>query len=172
MNSSNFNQFNSIFSTNIIVDRSVNFGSVGNGDIEDIIFNPNSDWEGEGVSLTQFYFHELGHVLHNRAALVEWQGWEVTEDFWGLKIENKAIEKWFKKMDFGRHKDQFKKIYNQYFLDHREWFAESHSILVHRQMGWALRPYQNLFYDLCIKGHKLHPSLLLTVEDTVGRLSC
>ena len=170
MNSSNFNQFNSIFSTKIILDYSVKFGMVGNCDIEDILYNPNSDWKGEGVSLTQFYFHEVGHVLHNRAALVEWEGWEVTEDFFGLKVQNLAIEKWFRQMDFARHKSSFKKIYNQYFVDHREWFAESHSILVHKKMGWSLRPSQEFFYDLCIKGKKLHPSLLLTVEDTVRRL--
>jgi len=171
MSTFNFDRFNETFQTAILIDHSVKFGCVGHGDIEDIIYNPNSDWKGEGVSLTQFYFHELGHIFHNRAAVAGWEGWEVGEDFFGEKIQNLAIEKWFKEMDFGRYQNKFKKRYNQYFVDHREWFAESHNVLVHKKMGWTLRPSQELFYDICIKGHEIHKSLTLTVEETVRLLS-
>ena len=172
MSTFNFDRYNEIFNTDILIDRSVNFGMVSEGDIETIVFNPNSDWEGEAVSFTQFYFHELGHILHNRAAVARWEGWEIAEDFHGLKVQNLDIEKWFKENEIPEYKVYFKRkrLYIQYFKDHREWFAESHSILVHKRMGWPLRQYQELFYDLCIKGHKLHESLILTVEDTVNKL--
>jgi hypothetical protein len=175
MNNSSFNQWNQKFNTVTTPTNGVIFGCVPNGDIEEILFNPNSPWEEEGVSCSQFYFHEFGHIVHNRMVVVRFGGWAVEEDFFGKIVWNKLLEEWFVKQSFDKYKDQFKRfMYHQYLLDHREWWAETLCIIIHKRMRWALRPSQERFYALCIEPYILKCPLWCTldavVKDTIASL--
>ena len=174
MNNLSFDQWNRLFSTITTPTNGIVFGCVPNGDIEEILFNPNSPWEEEGIIPSQFYFHELGHIQHNRMVIVGFGEWEVEEDFWGEKISNKLLEEWFVKQSFDTYKDQFKSMYHQYLLDHREWWAETYCIMIHKRMKWALRPSQERFYALCIEHYilecPLYSTLNAAVKDTIASL--
>jgi len=178
MNNSSFNQWNRLFSTLTTSTNNLDFGCVPNGEIEEILFNPNSPWEDWGVTPSQFYFHELGHIQHNRMTVVGYGGWTVEQDFFGEKIVNKLLEEWFVELCFAcnriGYKDQFNSWYHQYLVDHREWWAETYSILIHKKMGWTLRPSQERFYALCIQPYlsKCPVSGILdaVVKDTIALL--
>lgn len=175
MNNSSFIKWNTLFNTYTTLNNSVVFGCVPNGDIEEILFNPNSPWLEEGVTPSQFYFHELGHVQHNRMVVVEFGGWTVEEDFFGEKVSNSLLEEWFVKQSFDKYKGEFKSFYyHQYLVDHREWWAETYCILIHKKMGWKLRPSQEKFYALCIEPYiskcPVFGILTAAVKDTVASL--
>jgi hypothetical protein len=178
MNNSSFNKWNQKFNTATTPNNSVVFGCVPNGDIEEILFNPNSPWGEEGVTPSQFYFHEYGHILHNRMVVAHFGNWTVEEDFFGEKVVNKPLEEWFVELCFGcnriGYKDQFKSWYHQYLVDHREWWAETYCILIHKKMGWTLRPSQEKFYALCIEPYiskcPVQDILIAAVKDTIASL--
>lgn len=174
MNNSSFDQWNREFNTITTPTNGVVFGCVPNGDVEEILFNPNSPWLEEGATPSQFYFHELGHIQHNRMVVVEFHGWAMEEDFFGEKVSNKLLEEWFVKQSFDKYKDQFRSMYHQYLLDYREWWAETYCILIHKRMKWALRPSQERFYALCIEPYGLQCPVWCTLDaairDTIASL--
>ena len=158
MNSSNFNQWNKLFGTSTKKAKLYNdFGFVPNCDVEYIFYSDFLSWERNDVTAKQFYFHEYGHIIHNRMAHVGYGGWSIEkkEDNFGEfeKVVNKQLKRWFIEKDFYQYRSNLPRDYNQYIKDHREYWAETFSIFLHKVMGWPLKEGQETFYTLCIEGH-------------------
>ena len=156
MNNSSFDQWNLIFKTYTSKSKvACKFGFVPNCDVEDIFYNDFLSWERNDVTLEQFYFHEYGHIIHNRFAHMQYGGWSIAEDRHGRKVVNKQFYRWFIKQNFHKHEHRIKipSLYHHYLNDYREWWAETFSIWVHKVMGWPLRESQETFYTLCVERH-------------------
>ena len=152
MNNSSFNQWNRLFNTYTSKSKvDCKYGFVPNCDVEDIFYNDFTKYSYNDVTLEQFYFHEYGHIIHNRFAHMQYGGWSIAEDRHGRKVVNKQLYRWFIKQNFDEHRSEMPSQYHHYLKDYREWWAETFSIFIHKVMGWPLREGQELFYTLCVE---------------------